>query len=85
MYEFKLGASGFMYFSQIPWVKRYTFRLEYVYRSYLLNFTGATTGEDVSNAYVIPSGESYVESNSFLLLTVGFRFDDFIGLFFNPR
>jgi hypothetical protein len=83
--EIQLGLDTTGYFPKIPYLKRWTFGLDFYQRTLDLKFTGKTKGEQVTGAYVIPSDQKYSEIESGVYLYVGFRFKDVIGSAFKPR
>ncbi|RME16787.1 MAG: hypothetical protein D6797_03785, partial [Bdellovibrio sp.] len=84
-YNWKIGIQTVIYLKWMPWLKRWVLSGFYGAHNYLLKFSGPTTSQDVIGAKSIPENGRFTETTSYWMISLGLRFDDFIGKFFTPR
>lgn len=81
--ELRVFSEWTLYLKWMPYFKRYFLRLEYVTEDAQYKFGGTTRND--GNFYAIPENGVYKEKRQGLMISVGLRFEDFVGKIFKPR
>ncbi|NJL25653.1 MAG: hypothetical protein HC902_11090 [Calothrix sp. SM1_5_4] len=84
MYDLKLAVQAIAYVHWIPLIRRYYIEAGYGQRSASYKFAGTTRSEE-GGSYTIPENLSARENYQWYYISLGLRFEDYIGLLFKPR
>lgn len=82
--DLAFGLTSLMYIRSIPWVKRYSMDILFGQSISQMKFSGETKSS-IDGYYTVPEGSSSTETESFVKVSLGLRFDDLVSFLIKGR